>query len=85
MEWNNLSLIQTDDEIKFVIANSEDYEWAKKLLDKENIYSKAQIIFSPVYNKLSTKKLSNWILRDHLPVRMQVQLHKFIWGDIPGV
>ncbi len=84
-KWNNLSLIKTDDEIKFVIANSEDYEWAKKLIDKENIYSKAQIIFSPVYNKLSTKKLSNWILRDHLPVRMQVQLHKFIWGDIPGV
>ena len=84
-KWNNLSLIKTDDEIKFVIANSEDYEWAKKLIDKENIYSKAQIIFSPVYNKLSTKKLSNWILRDHLPVRMQVQLHKFILGDIPGV
>ena len=84
-KWNNLSLIKTDDEIKFVIANSEDYEWAKKLIDKENIYSKAQIIFSPVYNKLSTKKLSNWILRDHLPVRMQVQLHKFLWGDIPGV
>ena len=84
-KWNNLSLIKTDDEIKFVIANSEDYEWAKKLIDKENIYTKAQIIFSPVYNKLSTKKLSEWILRDHLPVRMQVQLHKFIWGDIPGV
>ena len=84
-KWQNLSLIKIDDEIKFVIANSEDYEWAKELIDKENIYSKAQIIFSPVYKKLSTKKLSEWILRDQLSVRMQVQLHKLIWGDIPGV
>jgi len=84
-KWENLSLIKIDDEIKFVIADSEDYEWAKKVIVKENIYSRAQIIFSPVYNKLSIKKLSEWILRDHLPVRMQVQLHKFIWGDISGV
>lgn len=84
-KWENLSLIKIDDEIKFVIADSEDYEWSKALIANEGIYSKSHIIFSPVYNKLSTKKLSEWILRDHLPVRMQVQLHKVIWGEISGV
>ena len=76
----NLLHINNNDEIKFVIANEDDYEWAKdfyfrKIRDK----IKAEIIFSPAYSLLEPKSLAEWILRDGLEVRMQLQLHKYIW------
>lgn len=83
--WENFQLIKEKDEIKFVISNLEDYEWSKALMIREDLSTKASIIFSPVYRKLQPKTLGEWILKDHLPVRFQVQLHKIIWGEIPGV
>ncbi len=83
--WENFQLIKEKDEIKFVISDLEDYEWSKALMIREDLSTKASIIFSPVYRKLQPKTLGEWILKDHLPVRFQVQLHKIIWGEIPGV
>jgi len=83
--WDNFQLIKEKDEIKFVISDLEDYEWSKALMIREDLTAKASIIFSPVYRKLQPKTLGEWILKDHLPVRFQVQLHKIIWGEIPGV
>ena len=83
--WDNLKFIKLEDEIKFVITNLEDYKWAKKVLIRENLFEKASILFSPASGKVNPKDLADWILEDHLKVRFQIQLHKMIWGQIPGV
>ena len=83
--WDNLNLIHSKDEIKFVLCSREDYDWAKKILNQYKLTEKCDVLFSPVYQKLNTTDLGNWILEDHLPVRMQVQLHKLLWGEKPGV
>tara|TARA_B100000482_G_C12613979_1_gene300427 strand:- start:1174 stop:1815 length:642 start_codon:yes stop_codon:yes gene_type:complete len=83
--WSNLKLIKPKDEIKFVITDLDDYIWAKEILFKEKLNEKASILFSPVYGNIKPKDLAEWILNDHLPVRFQIQLHKMIWGQIPGV
>jgi len=83
--WENLTLIKDQDEIKIVITNHDDYKWAKKLIKKKNLYEKYDILFSPSYSDLDPNKLAGWILEDNLSVRMQVQLHKIIWGEKKGV
>ena len=83
--WENLELIKPQDEIKFVIADMKDYIWAKEILIREKLNEKALILFSPVFNDINPKDLADWILKDQLPVRFQIQLHKIIWGEVPGV
>jgi len=83
--WGNLELIKSNDEIKFVITDIKDYIWAKELLVREKLNEKALILFSPVFSDLNPKYLAEWILKDQLPVRFQIQLHKIIWGTMPGV
>ena len=83
--WGNLELIKSNDEIKFVITDIKDYIWAKELLVREKLNEKALILFSPVFSDLNPKYLAEWILKDQLPVRFQIQLHKIIWGELPGV
>ena len=83
--WGNLELIKSNDEIKFVITDIKDYIWAKELLVREKLNEKALILFSPVFNDINPKYLAEWILKDQLPVRFQIQLHKIIWGAMPGV
>jgi len=83
--WENLNLIHVKDEIKFVLCSREDYDWAKKILDQYKLTEKCHVLFSPVYQKLNTTDLGNWILQDQLPVRLQIQLHKLLWGEKPGV
>ena len=83
--WENLNLIHTKDEIKFVLCSREDYDWAKKILDQYKLTEKCHVLFSPVYQKLNATDLGNWILQDQLPVRLQIQLHKLLWGEKPGV
>jgi len=83
--WENLNLIHAKDEIKFVLCSREDYDWAKKILDQYKLTEKCHVLFSPVYQKLNTTDLGNWILQDQLPVRLQIQLHKLLWGEKPGV
>jgi|TARA_B110000503_G_scaffold50658_1_gene81974 7-carboxy-7-deazaguanine synthase len=84
-DWNNLAFIKPDDEIKIVITNQDDYEWAKTIILKENLANKAEILLSPVYGQVNPEDLASWILKDRLRVRLQLQLHKVIWGDKKGV
>jgi len=84
--YDNLSRLTLKDEVKFVILNREDYDWCKKILNKHAINKKAQVLFSPVYEKLDLKDLAKWVLEDNLSVRLQTQLHKVIWSkDAIGV
>ena len=83
--WENLDMISLKDEIKFVLCSREDYDWAKKILDQYKLTQKCSILFSPVYQKLDVTDLGDWILKDQLHVRMQIQLHKLLWGEKPGV
>lgn len=82
--WSNLACLTRHDEIKFVLCNEADYEWAKRVLAEHRLDSRCTVLFSPSYHELPAKTLAEWILRDRLPVRMQVQLHKQLWGEAPG-
>jgi len=81
--WKNLDYITPNDQLKFVIAHRQDYLYAKKVLDAAAIKRRKNLLinFSPVFNKIDLKDLAGWILADNLPVRLQIQLHKYIWGE----
>jgi 7-carboxy-7-deazaguanine synthase len=82
--WENLALLTKHDEIKFVLCDENDYEWAKLILQQHQLAEKCTVLFSPVHGALNATQLADWILSDHLPVRMQVQLHKILWNNEPG-
>ena len=82
--WANLDVLLERDEIKFVLCDEADYIWAKQVLRERNLADKCTVLFSPAHEQLSPTVLADWILRDNLPVRMQVQLHKLLWGVQPG-
>lgn len=77
--FENLAALKKDDEVKFVIGDRDDYLWSKNILEKYELHKKCSVLFSPVFNKIEYEKLAGWILEDRLPVRFQLQLHKFIW------
>ncbi len=77
--WENLAALKPRDEVKFVIAHREDYEWARNVVRQKMTGVPQTILFSPVFAGLGNADLSEWILADKLPVRFQVQLHKYIW------
>lgn len=77
--WENLGGIRNCDEVKFVIKDEEDYHFAKEVAEKYGLFDKTQVLFSPVFNELHPQKLVEWILRDKLKVRLNLQMHKFIW------
>ena len=81
--WEDLALLDENDSVKLVICDRADYDWARDAL-QERIKVDCQVFFSPSHDELSPGELADWILADRLPVRMQVQLHKVLWGDIPG-
>ena len=82
---SNIGLLKPIDQVKFVICDRRDYEWAKAKTDQFDLRHRvAEVLFSPSYGQLSYTDLAEWILADKLPVRMQLQLHKIIWGDKPG-
>ena len=83
--WSNLDHLKPADEVKFVLCSRADYDWAKDILVKHHIADKCPVLFSPVYSQVNPADLAEWVLRDQLPVRMQVQLHKILWGEKPGV
>ncbi|GGP23942.1 7-carboxy-7-deazaguanine synthase QueE [Silvimonas iriomotensis] len=85
MRWENLDAVNQGDEIKFVLCDRADYEWARDLLRDKQLTDRAPVLFSPVWETLKPADLAAWVLEDHLPVRVQVQLHKILWGDRPGV
>lgn len=82
--WRNLDALQEQDEIKFVLCNEADYTWAKQVLRERGLAEKCSVLFSPAHNQLAAVDLADWILRDNLPVRMQMQMHKLLWGNQPG-
>jgi 7-carboxy-7-deazaguanine synthase len=82
--WSNLDALNPRDEIKFVLSDEQDYAWAKKMLLEKGLDKKCSVLFSPVPGRLSAVQLADWILSDQQPVRMQVQLHKVLWGGQPG-
>ncbi len=75
----NLALLTATDELKFVLKDRHDYEWAKELVLRERLNERCEVLFSPVWGDLVFRDLAEWILDDGLPVRMQLQIHKFIW------
>lgn len=80
--WRNLDGLRAGDEIKFVIADRDDYEWAAEVVRSRGLADKATVLFSPVHDRLPGGELARWVLSDALPVRVQLQLHKHLW---PGV
>lgn len=85
--YENLALLKPIDQVKFVICSQKDYEWSKNLVQSLQLNTKVDmqnLFFSPSYGQLEPSALADWILSDNLRVRLQVQLHKYIWGDVPG-
>ncbi len=83
--WSNIAALSAKDEVKFVLVDRADFDWAKQTLGQYDLPSKCPVLFSPVYKTLPPDQLAAWVLQDHLQVRMQVQLHKVIWGEKAGV
>ena len=81
---SNYSILKKSDELKFVICNQKDFEWAVDYIKKNNLSSICPIIFSPSYNQMPLSELADLILKNSLNVRLQTQLHKTIWGEVNG-
>ena len=82
--WTNLSHLSPRDELKFVLCDEADYQWAVEVMRERRLDLICPILFSPVYGKLDPAMLASWVLRDRLPVRLQIQLHKLLWDEGPG-
>lgn len=82
--WQNLDLLNQRDEVKFVLTDEADYLWARELLADKALAERCPVLFSPGHATLPPRQLADWIVRDHLPVRMQMQMHKLLWGETPG-
>ena len=80
----NYNYLKNTDQIKFVICDLDDYEWSKKYINDYKLLEKCNILFSPSYDEMPLEDLANRILDDNLPVRLQFQFHKYIWGDVRG-
>jgi 7-carboxy-7-deazaguanine synthase len=80
MIWKNLDHLSLRDEVKFVIKDRMDFDWAKGVVEKYHLAEKVKILFSPVFHELESQSLAEWILKENLPVRMQLQIHKYIWS-----
>lgn len=85
MLWSNVEHLKQADEIKFVLCGRSDYDWAKQKMTELNLVCKCPILFSPSFHELNANDLASWVLEDQLPVRMQIQMHKVLWGEKPGV
>jgi 7-carboxy-7-deazaguanine synthase len=82
--WNNLDVLTKHDQVKFVLNSREDYEWALAKIRERKLDENFDILFSPVWGQVEPTELAEWVLSDHLNIRVQVQLHKLLWGDMPG-
>jgi 7-carboxy-7-deazaguanine synthase len=80
----NFPLLTSRDQVKFVICSREDYDWSRAYLLEHALSERCQVLFSPSYTEVPAATLADWILADRLPVRFQLQLHKVLWGDVPG-
>ena len=83
--WDNIAVLKPTDQVKFVICSRTDYEWAKFKVDEHALSGRVEeVLFSPSFGAVAPTQLADWIVEDRLNVRMQVQLHKLLWGDEPG-
>jgi len=82
--WQNLELLKSEDQVKFVIADRGDYEWSRSVLVERALSERCSVLFSPIWGGDTARELAEWILEDRLDVRFQMQLHKIVWGDVPG-
>ncbi len=82
--YPNIERLKRADQLKFVLADRADYDWACAKLDEYGLAQRCEVLFSPVQGKLSATDLADWILADHLRVRLQIQLHKLLWKEEPG-
>ena len=80
----NLVALRARDQLKFVICDRADYDWSRDFVRQRDLHERCQVLFSPSHAELPARDLADWILADRLPVRMQIQLHKLLWGDVPG-
>jgi 7-carboxy-7-deazaguanine synthase len=84
-DWSNIAHLTPRDQVKFVICDREDYEWARFKLDEHALAGRvSDVLFSPSHGQQAPRALAEWILADRLPVRLQLQLHKLLWDDAPG-
>lgn len=82
--YENIALLRAHDQLKFVLCDRNDYDWAKDMLETQDLAARCEVLFSPSYEQLPATTLADWILADRLPVRLQIQLHKLLWGNVPG-
>jgi 7-carboxy-7-deazaguanine synthase len=82
--WDNLQFLRPTDQLKFVLTDRSDYEWARKVIAERGLAAVATLLLSPVWGRLDARELAEWVLADRLPVCVQVQLHKYLWGEARG-
>ena len=82
--WENIPLLDSKDQIKAVICSRDDYDWFCNIAATHGLYQRCEVLLSPSHTQLQARELAEWILTDHLPVRFQLQLHKYLWDDAPG-
>ncbi len=82
--YANIDYLHEQDQVKFVICDRADYEWAKARIDEYRLAERCSVLFSPSHGQQDPAELAGWVLEDRLPVRFQLQLHKVLWGNAPG-
>jgi 7-carboxy-7-deazaguanine synthase len=82
--WDNLALLTAHDQVKFVICDRADFEWARDIVVARQLHARCDVLFSPSYTQIQPRELADWIVAEALPVRYQLQLHKILWNDQPG-
>jgi 7-carboxy-7-deazaguanine synthase len=82
--YEELQRLTSQDLVKFVICSRSDYEWSRTRLSQLSLPPGCTVLFSPSHEQLPAHELADWILEDRLPVRFQIQLHKYLWGNVPG-
>lgn len=82
--YDNIQYLTANDQIKFVICDRQDYEWSKAKIEEYNLGKQCEVLFSASHGEIQSTQLADWILQDQLTVRLQIQLHKYLWDDVPG-
>ncbi len=82
--YHNIDQLKPSDQVKFVICDRNDYDWASQKIAEYDLSNRSEVLFSPVHGDLKPADLADWIIEDNLPVRMQIQMHKYLWGDQQG-
>lgn len=82
--YENIAALRPDEQLKFVICSRADFEWSRDLVRQRALHQVCTVLFSPSHGRIEPRELAEWILDERLPVRLQIQLHKYLWGDVPG-